>query len=137
MKENPEAIIESEVLEVQTQQRELQELQMTLAQNPEFARFVELTRAVNDKMAEVRKKIEDVMIPAYQAGKVDKSIKGDWGSVTVTEGDKFEINEKKLDESFFKTVVDEARIRATFQLEGKAPKGTKHFKKYGIMMKLK
>jgi hypothetical protein len=137
MADNPQQLIEGEVLDVQTQQRELKELQTALSQNEQFTRFMELSKAVNEKMAEVRTRIEAVMVPAYEEGKIDKSIEGEWGSVTVTESDRFEVDEKELAPKFFKKVVDEAKIRATYQLEGKPPKGTKQYKKYGIMMKLK
>jgi hypothetical protein len=136
-KSDPKQIIEGEVLDVQKQQLELAQLQEALSKNEEFSRFMELTKAVNTKMAEVRKHVEEIMIPAYKDGKIDKNIKGDWGSVTVTESDRFEIDEAELPPKFFKKVVDETKIRATFQLEGKAPKGTKQFKKYGIMLKIK
>lgn len=133
----PEEVIASEVLDVRAQQLELAQLEEALSKNDQFTRFMELTKAVNTKLADVRRHIEEIMIPAYIEKRVEKTIKGDWGSVTVTEGDRFEIDEKELQAKFFKKVVDEAKIRATFQLEGKAPKGTKQFKRYGIMLKLK
>ncbi len=134
---DPVQVIEGEVLDVQKQQQELVQLQEALSENPQFARFVELSKAVNTKMAEVREHIEAVMIPAYKEGKVDKSIKGDWGSVTVTERDDFDIDEADLPPKFFKKVVDTTKIRKTYQLEKKEPKGCTPVKKYGIMMKLK
>lgn len=135
--DNPQQLIEDEVLSVQQQQRELEELQLALSKNEQFTRFMELSKAVNDKMAEVRAHIEAVMVPAYQEGRVGKSLKGPWGSVTVVESDKFKIDEEQLPAKFFKKVVDESKVRQTYQLEGKAPKGCEPYKRYSIMMKLK
>lgn len=129
--------VEGEVVETLQLQHQLAELESQLMQLPTFQEFVALTKTVNARMAEVRENIEAVMVPAYQRGEIDKSIKGDWGSVTVTESDKFTIDEAELPAKFFKKVPDETKIRATYHLEGKPPKGTKPFKKYGIMLKFK
>lgn len=137
MSDDPQQVIESEVLDVQAQQHELEQLQAALSQNEQFTRFMELSKAVNDKLAAVRAHVEAVMVPAYQEGRVEKSIKGAWGSVTVTEADQFDIDEAALPAKFWKKVPDTTLIRKTYQLEGKAPKGTAPYKKYGIMMKLK
>jgi hypothetical protein len=131
------AAVEGEVLSTVEMQQQLASLENQLMQLPDFQQFIALTKSVNARLAEVRANVEAVMVPAYQRGEVDKSIKGDWGSVTVTESDKFEIDEAQLAPKFFKKVVDESKIRATYQLEGKAPKGTKPYKKYGIMIKYK
>lgn len=138
MSDDPKEIIESEVLDVQAQQRELEQLQMALSQNEQFTRFMELTKAVNTKMAEVRAHVEAVMVPAYQAGQVDKSLKGDWGSVTVTESDEFDVDVAALPKELKKTVPDMGKIKDHYHLHGKVPKGaTYKGKRYGIMLKLK
>lgn len=134
---NPAQVIEGEVLSTIELQNELQSVEQELQQLPTFQRFMQLSKAVNEKTAEIRSSIEAVMVPAYQRGEVDKSVKGEWGSVTVTEADKFTIDEAALPPKFWKKVPDEAKIRKTYQLEGKAPKGTEHYKKYGIMLKIK
>lgn len=137
MAQKTEQIIEGEVLAAIEQQRELAEVEQALMQNEQFKRFIALRTAVNQKWDDVRKHVEAVMVPAYQAGEIDKTLKADWGSITVTESDRFDIDTKVLPAKFFKRVPDETRIRATFQLEGKAPKGTTHKKRYGIQMKVK
>lgn len=134
---NPKAAIEGEIVEALSMQQQLATLEASLAENEQFKSFLKLRKEVNDKMASVRNDIKEFMIPAYIAGEVDKSIKGDWGSITVTETDEFEVDEKELPAKFFKKVVDTTKIRGTFQLEGKAPKGTKQSKKYGLMIKFK
>jgi hypothetical protein len=77
--EDPTKVIEGEVLVVQKQQQELVELQESLNQNEEFTRFMELSKTVSAKLAEVRAHIEAVMVPAYERGEIDKKIEGDWG----------------------------------------------------------
>lgn len=135
--QKPQEVIEGEVLAVQKQQQELVQLQEALSENPQFARFMELSKAVNTKMAEVRAHIEAVMIPAYTAGKIDKKIEGEWGFVTVTEGTDLDIDLDALPAKFVKKVADTTRIRKTLELEAKPIKGVTSKKKYGIMLKLK
>lgn len=136
-KKDPKEVIEGEVVSVLTMQQELDSVEAELMAFEPFQRFTELRRAVANKEAEIRKAVSEVMIPAYIAGEVDKTVKGDWGSVTVTESDKFDIDEAALPAKFWKKVPDTTRIRATYQLEGKEPKGTKQTKQYGIMIKFK
>lgn len=124
-------------MEAIDQQNELALLEQSLMQNAEFQKFIELRTAVNAKWDDVRKHIEATMIPAYVAGEVGKTIKGDWGSVTVTEADRFAITPEELPAKFWKKVPDDTRIRTTYQLDGKAPKGTVHHKRYGIQLKVK
>lgn len=130
-------VIEGEVLGVVELQRQLNDTEMELAKIPAFQQFISLRKEVNDRMGTIRANVEAVMVPAYQRGEVDKTIKGDWGSVTVTESDVFDIDELSLAPKFWKKVPDTTKIRATFQLEGKAPKGTVQSKKYGITMRFK
>lgn len=132
-----QAIIESDVLDVQKQQAELAQLQQALNDNPEFTRFMELNKAVNTKMAEVRKHIEGVMIPAYVVGKIDKKIEGDWGFVTIKEDTVLDTNLAELPNKFIKKVADTTKIRKTLDLEGKPIKGVTATKRYGIMLKIK
>lgn len=131
------AAIEGEVLSTQELETQVAALESKLMVNPEFQQFVQLRNQLNDKYAQVRKTVADIMIPAYQAGEVDKSIKLPNGSITVTEKDVFEIDQAALPPRFWKKVPDETKIRKTFQLEGVAPKGTVRSVKYGIMLKFK
>lgn len=135
--QKPEDVISGEVVSMLTLQKQLDDTEAELMQVEKFKQFIELRKTVNDKMAEIRKNVEAVMVPAYQAGEVDKSIKGDWGSITVKENDEFDIDEKLLPKDYWKKVPNMTLIRGKFQLEGKVPKGAKHIKKYGIMMKFK
>lgn len=129
--------IEGEVLSTRELETQVAALESALMSNPQFQQFIQLRNQLNDKYAQVRKTVADIMIPAYQAGEVDKSLKLENGTITVTERDDFEVVESELPPRFWKKVPDTTRIRKTFQLEGSAPKGTKHVKKYGIMLKFK
>lgn len=131
------AAIEGEVLSTQELESQVAALESELMVNPQFQQFIQLRNQLNDKYAQVRKNVADIMIPAYQAGEVDKSIKLPNGSITVTEKDVFEIDQAALPPRFWKKVPDETKIRKTFQLEGVAPKGTVRSVKYGIMLKFK
>lgn len=137
MASNTKETIEGEMLDALALQRQLDDTEAELMQLEQFQNFVNLRKSLNDKWAEVRKKVEDVMVPAYKAGKIDKSIKGEYGSITVTESDQFDVDETILPAKYFKRVVDSTKIRTIYQLEGEAPKGCTPSKKYGIMIKLK
>lgn len=135
--DDTEKVIEGEIVSVVALQQQVDEAENKLMQIEEFKQFTALRKTLNDKMTEIRQHVEAVMIPAYQEGSVGKKVEGEWGSVTVVEKDAFTIDETTLPRKFFKTVPDETKIRKTYQLEGVAPKGTEHSKKYSIMMKLK
>jgi hypothetical protein len=135
--DKPQAVIEGEVRGTLQLQSRLDSLQTELMADPRFLQFLDLRDQVNQRWAEVRANIERVMVPAYQDGRVPKTLKGEWGSVTVTEKDEFNLDETKLPASFYKKVPDTSKIRIIYQLEGKAPKGTTPVKKYGIMVKFK
>jgi hypothetical protein len=137
MSNNPKQIIEGEIVDALELQQQLESLETQLMADERFKQFITLRDKVNKVWANTRKDIEDVMVPAYKAGEIDKSVKGEWGSITVTESDQFEVDEETLPAKFFKKVPDTNKIRKTYQLEGKAPKGTKQSKKYGVMIKFK
>lgn len=130
-------VVEGEVMEVVALEGQLAQLESALMDNPKFIEFINLRAAVNEKYSEMRKKIGDVMIPAYAAGQSGKTLKGDWGSVTVTETDDFDIDQDQLPASFWKKVPNVAKIRSKFQLEKKLPKGVNQSKKYGIRLDIK
>lgn len=51
-----------------------------------------------------------------------KTIKGDWGTLTIAERLNWETTDE-LASKFYKKVVDTKKISDTYRLEGKAPKG--------------
>jgi hypothetical protein len=109
--------IEAEVEDILTLEKTLRATEAELAQNDQFRQFIELQKSFNEKSAEVWKNIERQMIEADI-----KSIKGDWGSLTITERLSFTTSED-LPAKFYKKVVDSKKLADTFRLEGKAPKG--------------
>lgn len=97
---------------------------------------IALQREVESKLQELKsaqqaiddtwEQVKEVMI----ANDV-KSIKGDWGSITIAERINWEYDPSTLQPKFFKKVVDTKRLTDTFRLEGKEPKGaTAKYVKY-------
>ncbi len=54
-----------------------------------------------------------------------KTIKGDWGTLTIAERIVWTYTDE-LPAKFFKKVVDTKKLTDTFRLEGKEPKGSAH-----------
>lgn len=130
-------VIEGEVMDALTLQQKLDDTEHELMLDPRFKQYLALRDQVNKTWEQVRKNVADVMIPAYQAGKIDKTLKGSWGTITVTESDQFEIDEAELPRGYKKLVPDTTKIRDHYHFTGKTVKGAKQFKKYGIMLKFK
>jgi hypothetical protein len=116
---NPKESIEGEVISALSLEKQVADAEQKLLELPEFVRFVQLQKQVQEKTAEVWKAVEANMI----ANDI-KSIKGDWGSITITERLEFDVDTETLQKKFTKTVPDTKKIRDTYRLEGKAPKGT-------------
>lgn len=108
----------TEIENMKSTEVELQLAEQQLMDNPEFKKFLNLQKAVNEKASEVWKHVEQVMLDNDI-----KTIKGEFGSVTLTERQSWDIDESELPKKFFKRVVDTKRVTDTFRLEGKAPKG--------------
>ena len=65
------------------------------------------------------------------------SIKGPWGTITITERLDWDIDLDTLQPKFIKKVPDTTKISATFRLEGKVPKGCKPTYKKFLTKRLK
>lgn len=137
MAQKPQQVIEEEVASAQELESQLATLESALMVNEQFQQFIQVRDQLNAKYGDIRKRVAEVMIPAYVAGEVDKSIKLPNGTITVTEKDVFDIDQAALPAKFWKKVPDDTKIRKTYQLEGVAPKGTVRSIKYGIMLKFK
>jgi hypothetical protein len=126
-----ENIEEQVALSIQLE-KSLEDMQNELMQNEQFRRFLELQKTVPQQIADAWRKIEEQMI----ANDV-KSIKGDWGSITVAERINWTYDPLQLPAKFFKKVVDSKKLTDTFRLEGKAPKGAEpNYTKY-LMKRIK
>jgi len=137
MKTNLKEVIESEVSEVFELERLIGEVESELQSNPMFLKFLELQQAVNTKAAEVWKQVGDQMIEAYKAGKVDKTLKFDFGTLTIKDINELKIDEEQLPRNYFKRVPHTTKIRNDYALEGKLPKGVTVTKKYQFSKSLK
>ena len=113
----PEELLKAEVTEVLALEQSLQDREAELMANEQFRNFLEFQRTTTKRIAEFWKEVETQMID-----KDIKSIKGDWGSLTIAERLNWETNED-LPAKFYKKVVDTKKISDTYRLEGKEPKG--------------
>lgn len=122
----PEEVIAEEVNEVIALETSLAELEQELAQNAEFQAFLVKQKETTKQIAEFWKTIEKKMIDNNV-----KSIKGDWGSITIAERLGWDYLDTLLPNKFFKRVVDTKKMSDYYKLEGKAPKGaTPKYTKY-------
>lgn len=102
-------------------ENELIKLEQGLEVNPQFQAYIAKKKERDEfdrQSSEVFSKWQEVM-----EQKDIKSIKGDWGSITLAERQGWDIDEELLPKKFFKKVVDTKKITDTYRLEGKAPKG--------------
>lgn len=130
----PDATIEGEVVEIAELQNQLATVEDELMQLESFQQFINLTKAVNERMAQLREDAKAVLIPAYERGEIDKKITRSWGSATVIDGDDFSIDEVLLPQKYWKKVPDLKNIRSLYHLKGQVPKGVTHIKKYGLRL---
>lgn len=120
-----EAEIKATVTEIMAAEQELADAQVALQQIPEFQKYHTMQQELNSKMALFWKTVETEMIDNNI-----KSIKGDFGTITVAERLSFDTNDE-LQPKFYKKVVDTKKLADTFRLTGKVPKGaTPKYSKY-------
>ena len=125
MAKSPENIIEEEVLDVLALERQLSEAEQELMQLDAFVKFTKLQKEVSEQSQKIWKQIETSMINNNV-----KSVKGDFGSITIAERLDWSTNDE-LPAKFYKKIVDKKKLSDTFRLEGKAPKGAEpRYSKY-------
>ena len=134
---NIKEVIESEVSEVFALERSMTEVETELRSNPKFVQFLEMQQAYADKYKEVKKIIGDQHILAYKKDANLKTLKFDFGTMTVRDDKKLDIDENVLPPRYFKSVPNTAKIRNEYDLEGKVPKGVTITKVYTHVMSLK
>lgn len=114
----PEETIEKDVVSLITEQKQLDTLENELMQNETFAKFLTAQKQFKQRSELVWSVIEQEMI------KNDiKSIKGEWGSIGITERMGFTIDEELLKTKYLKKVPDLKKIGDDFKLTGIAPAG--------------
>lgn len=123
-KKDPKAEIEIEILDQLETEKGLQALEQELSQNDKFRQFLELQKTVKEESDKLWKRVGDEMVRLYEAGAIPKSLKYDWGTLTVAERTDFDIDTDKLAPRFCKTIPDTTKIRAIYQLTGEPPKGS-------------
>lgn len=121
-----------QVEEIKKDELILANTEKKLEANPEFKKFLELQKEVNKKASEIWKQVEQEMIDNNI-----KQIKGDFGSLTITERQGWTYDEEQLPNKFFKKVVDTKKITDTYRLEGKAPKGCEPYTTKYLTKRLK
>lgn len=89
---------------------------------------VALEQQVSKKMAEL-KELQDSLNRTWKSVEAAmikndiKSIKGDWGSLTIAERLNWSVDLAEVPKKFTKVVADTTKISTEFRLYGKAPKG--------------
>ena len=116
--EEIQGLLVKQIEGVKTLEQNLAIMENEVKLNPQFAKFLEMQKQVNDKASEVWKIVETTMIEHDI-----KQLKGDFGTITIAERQNWTIDEEVLPAKFFKKVVNTTKITDTFRLEGKAPKG--------------
>jgi len=128
---NKEDEVKLEVASIIDKQRELESLESALAQNEQFQQFLAMKKEFDAVSAELWKRVEQQMIDNDI-----KSIKGDWGSITLAERLNFKTTDE-LPSKFYKKVVDTTKLAATYKLEGKPIKGAEPYYTKYITKRLK
>ncbi len=118
--------LEAEVLQVLELERTISAEEEALMQSEQFRSFLTRQKEVKQQIADFWKNFEKKMIENNI-----KSIKGDFGSITIAERIGWKVDEDILPAKFFKKVVDTTRLTDTYKLEGKEIKGaTRYYTKY-------
>ena len=125
MKEDISTTLTGQIIDVLETEKELAVVENELQMNPQFKKFLQLQKSVNEQSTKVWKQVETAMIENDI-----KQLKGDFGTVTLAERLNWTTSDE-LPSKFYKKVVDTKRLSDTYRLEGKAPKGaTPSYTKY-------
>lgn len=114
----PEELIQSEVTDVLKLQQSIEELEQELSKNEVFQTFLKKQKEAQAQISQTWKDIEQQMIDHDV-----KSIKGEWGSITIAERTNYQADLDQLPSKFIKKVADTKKIATYAQLEDKLPKG--------------
>lgn len=127
-----QAAIEGEVLDILKLESDVKNAEAELMKIPQFAAFVKMQKDLQAKSDLVWEAIKNEMIEQGI-----KSIKGDWGTVTVAERTSFKVDLNVIDEKFTKKAPDNTKIANHFNLEGEAPAGAEPVKTQYLMKRIK
>lgn len=110
--------VEVAVLEIVKLEHQLKELET----NEQFTTMLQMQKAMNDKIAEFWGQLEPRMIALYKQGAIDKTLKGEWGSITIVDAKRWATTDE-LPAKFYKKVVDTKKLSDTYDLTHKDIKG--------------
>lgn len=130
-------LIEGEVSDLFAVEGSLREVETELRSNPKFVQFLEMQQAYADKYKEVKKVIGDHHIEAYKKNPNLKTLRFDFGTMTVKDINDLTIDEKILPPRYFKSVPNTTKIHNQYDLEGTLPKGVTVTRKYQHSMTLR
>ena len=110
--------IEESVEQALALEQQIEKMESELMANEKFVQFLELKKDVEKKSKELFDMIKERMIETDR-----KTVKGDWGSITLAERTTWYGDVDELPRKFVKKVPDSKKIAQAYTLEGKAPKG--------------
>jgi hypothetical protein len=144
----------SEVRKILKMESELMQVQKQLNLNPEFRKFIDTQKKVQEQTDAFWAKIKEQMIASGV-----KNIKGDWGYITIGETFSYSVTDiskvpeeftfedidvdalrediDKLDDKYKTTGVDIAAIKEDVSLTDEVPDGVEQKVAYKLMKKIK
>lgn len=119
MPKTTQTSIEGEIMSLVNLERQYEQTKSELAATDDrLAAFFELERKVKETAKQLDQKILDGMTDANI-----KSIKGDWGSITVVERQSFQVDAETLPPEYKRLQPDLKKIGSAYALMGEAPAG--------------
>lgn len=130
-------VIEGEIVEQLSKENELavleQEVQAAIASLPEVQKLEQARREINAASADFWKDIETKMVDNGI-----KSVKGNWGYVTIAERTDYKAEDlSAVPMKFITKVLDTKKVGAFAKLTGKPPKGVTKSTKLYLTKKIK
>lgn len=129
---DPKDEIIKEVDQIFVEEAALQVLEKEMQAVPEVAKYLEAQRKFQTSSALYWKAIENGMMSNNI-----KSIKGDWGNLTIAERTNYVSDLELLQPKFTKKVADTTKITASVKLTGDLPKGVTTTTTHYLMKRLK
>lgn len=99
-------------------EKQVSDLELEISKNEQFRAFLAKQKEAQAQISETWKIVEQQMIEHDI-----KSLKGDWGSLTIAERTNFKVDLDNLPTKFVKKVADTTKIATAYKLDGKLPKG--------------
>lgn len=110
--------VQDEVQEVVALVKQLDDINSQIESNEQFKTLLRQQKDITERIGLFWETIKNGMIAADI-----KSLKGDWGYVTIAERAVYSADVELLPAKFMKKVADLKKIELAYKLEGKLPKG--------------